>query len=137
MDSASGGMVLRIDGTPSAIVTSLDLSLSNAGEHKLAAFQTTPQRIATGRSNLTGNLGLYFTSSTYWTKYLSEVSQALGLVLMDPAGLTGYAIDIPNVRLSTFPKPNVSENDVVTSLPWQALRDSTLGLVNWKWHKLA
>ena len=137
MDGASAGMILRVDGTPSAIVTSFGANLDNGAEHKTAAFQTVPQRVAVGRSKLSGSLGLYFNASTYWTRYLNETALSIGAVLMDSAGLTGYAIDIPAVKLTSFPKPNVQENDITADLQWQAIRDTVTGLVNWKWHKLA
>jgi len=137
MDGNTTGMTLRVDGTPSAIITTLDLALDNGNDYALAAFQSVPQRIKVGRSNLSGRMGLYLTGSTYWTKYLAETPIALGAVLLDPLGLTGYAIDIPSVKLSGFPKPNVTENDITIDCSFQAIRDATTGLVNWKWHKLA
>jgi hypothetical protein len=136
MDGNAAGMALRIDGAVQAIVTKLDLSLDNTGEQKAAAFQSAPQRIAVGRSRLTGSASLYLTGSTYWTKYLAETAVALGAVLLDPAGAKGYAIDIPNCKITSFPKPDVQENDIQIGVPFQALRDSTTGMINWKWWKL-
>jgi hypothetical protein len=137
MDSAVANCALRIDGTPVAIATSLDINLDNGGDWRLAAFQSAPTGIKVGRSRLSGNLALNFTASTYWTKYLAETAIALGGVLMDPLGATGYAFDIPNVKIASFPKPSITENDSVSNISWQALRDSTLGYANWKIHKLA
>lgn len=137
MDGASAGMTIKIDGALSAIVTNIDLNLSNNSDFRLAAFQSAPIGVKVGRSNLSGSMGLYFQSSAYWTKYVNETAVALGMHLMDSAGATGYSIDIPNVKITAFPKPQMEENDSVQNISFQALPDSTSGLVNWRIWKLA
>jgi hypothetical protein len=128
---------LRIDGTPVAILTGMELGLDNGADPKLGAFQLDPYRIALGVSALSGSLSLMWIDATYWTKYAAETRIALGLKLPgDATCATGYAVDIPSVFLSDLTdEPSASET--IIKIPFLVEPDSTTGLINWKWNKLA
>ena len=125
---------LRVDGTPVAYVTGLDLSLDNGMSSKMGLFQLDPYRIALDASKLTGTLSLMWIDATFWTKYAAETRVALGLKLMDPAGLTGYAVDIPAVALTDL--SDEQSGETILKVPFTVEPDSTTGLINWKWNKL-
>jgi hypothetical protein len=125
---------LRIDGTPIAIITGLEFANDNGMSDKIGLFQTTPYRIAMAESKLTGTLSLMWIDATFWTKYAAETRVALGLKLMDPAGLTGYAVDIPAVALTDL--SDEQSGETVLKVPFIVEPDSTTGLINWKWNKL-
>lgn len=128
--------VLRIDGTPSAIVTALDLTLDNNARTKDSIFRSAPQGIGVGLSNLSGTISLRFNATTHLSSALNETRIALGLVMMDPAGTTGYALDIPRIFLD-IPEDQEAPDDITLRFPFQAEYDSTTALVNWRWNKLA
>lgn len=128
--------VLRIDGTPTALANSLNLNLNNNARPLDSVFRTRPLRIGAGSSNLSGDAVLHLIDSTYWTKYIAETRIALGLYMLDPAGTTGYAIDIPRIMLGDISEQEAEEN-VAISVPLQAEYDSTSGLVNMRISKLA
>jgi hypothetical protein len=127
---------LRVDGTPVAILTGLELNKDNGMDPKLGCFQLDPYRIALGVSKLTGTLSLMWIDGTYWTKYAAETRIALGLKLMDPAGLLGYAVDMPAVFLSDL-TDEPTDNETIIKIPFMVEPDSTTGLIDWKWNKLA
>lgn len=108
-------------GASSAIVTALDLSLKNGLESKAALFQEDAARIGVGRANLTGNASLYFTSADMANKFLNETESSLEFVLTDPAG-NSYTWTIPRLKYTGSSKA-LTENDVIITLPFQALYD--------------
>ena len=61
---------------------------------------------------------------------------ALRFQMMDPLGTSGYAVDIPVVKLA-MPSEDRQENKVFHTYNWQAEKDSVSGLVNMKISKLA
>ena len=136
MDANTATAALKIDGTPVAIVTGLDLNLNNNLAEFWPVFQTTPYKFGKGRSNLTGSMSLYLLADTYWVKYLAETNVALSIQLMNPAGTNGYVIDIPSVEMTSL-RDSATENNVVSNINWQALYNSTLGYVNMKIAKLS
>jgi hypothetical protein len=48
----------------------------------------------------------------------------------------GYAIDIPNCKITSLGQ-DTAENNIVLNVPFQVLPDTTSAYINWKWHKLA
>jgi hypothetical protein len=136
MDANTATAALKIDGTPVAIVTGLDLNLNNNLAEFWPVFQTTPYKFGKGRSNLSGSMSLYLLSDTYWAKYLAETNVALSIQLMNPAGTNGYVIDIPSVEITSL-RDQATENNVVSNINWQALYNSTYSYVNMKIAKLS
>lgn len=129
--------VVSVDGAPTAIVTAVSFNGNNSGEQLNGVFAQTPYRIATGRSNLTGQMSLYLLDYAWFTKYLTETRFALSLKLMDSGGTTGYAIEIPYCAITAEPTEQKTETNVVQNISFQAEPSSTYNLVNWKWYKLA
>jgi len=133
IDTYSG--FLRVDGQVVGVVTSANLSLQNGLEAMYPIFQTDAYRIGIGRSNLSGSISLYLLDDTYFVKYLNEAPLALSLTLLEADGARGYSIDIPKVSITGLSK-NVTENNIVLTIPFQAVVDDASGLVNWRWNRL-
>lgn len=134
IDSFSG--FLRIDGQVCGVVSGCDLSHKNGLEALFPLFQTGAYRMGMGRADLTGTVSVYLLDASYITKYLAETPVSMNIMLMEADLSRGYAIDIPNIKLSA-PSKSVAENNIILNLPFQALPDSVSGLVSWKWNKLA
>jgi len=133
--SYSSSSFLYLDGVPFAIATSLDLSLDNGMEELMGVFQAVANDILMGRSNLSGSITIAYTGSTYLAKALANQHVALRVQMVGPDG-SGYAIDIPNVRLK-MPSEDTSENKVFHTYAWQAEKEtSDTLLVNCKISKL-
>ncbi|HNU27155.1 MAG TPA: phage tail tube protein [Planctomycetota bacterium] len=128
--------VLRMDGVPTAIVSALSLNLVNGARPVDSVFRADPYRIAVGQSNLSGEMSAHLVDTALWTKALAETRVSLGLVLMDPDGATGYAVDIPRIFIDV-PQDQEAEEAITLRIPFQVEYDATTGLVNWKWNKLA
>lgn len=133
IDTFSG--FLRIDGQVCGVVAGGDLSLKNTLEAMFPIFQTSAYRIGMGRADLTGNISTYLLDATYLSKYLTETPIALSIMLMEADLSRGYAIDIPVAKITSQSK-EITENNVILSMPIQALPDSVSGLVNWKISRL-
>jgi hypothetical protein len=77
-----------------------------------------------------------FTDATMMGKAFAGTRLALRMKLLDPLGTSGYAIDIPTVKLA-IPSEDRQENKVFHSYGWQAEKDTATGIVNMKISKLA
>jgi len=129
--------VVSVDGVPVATVTGISFNGNNNGEQLNGVFAQTPYRVATGRSNLSGQMSLYLLDYAWYTKYLAETRFALSLKLMDSAGSTGYAIEVPYSAIISEPTENKTETNVIQNIRFQVEPSSVYSLVNWKIYKLA
>ena len=125
-----------LDGAVVAVVTGLDINLQNGMEDLIGVFQEVAYGILMGRSDLSGSITLAFTDSATMAKAFDGTRVALRFQVMDPLGTSGYAFDIPVVKLA-LPGEDRQENKVFHSYNWQAEKDSVSGLVNMKISKLA
>lgn len=125
-----------IDGAVVAVVTGLDLNLQNGMEDLIGVFMESAYGILMGRSDLSGSMTISFTDSAMLAKAFDGTRVSLRMKMMDQLGTSGYAIDIPVVKLA-MPSEDGQENKVFHTYNWQAEKDSTSGLVNMKISKLA
>jgi hypothetical protein len=119
-DSYTGSLT---EGGASAVVTSVNLSLSNGLESLFACFSEDAHRMGVGRANLTGSLSIFFENSTLANKFLAETESSLRFTLTDLAG-NSCLFTIPRIKYTGATK-NITENNVVFDFPFQALADST------------
>jgi hypothetical protein len=116
---------LQADGTALAIVTGIELSLSNGLEPNYAIFSRDAAAVRWGRSQLTGTLSAFFTDAALLRKFLDDTPVALSFTL--ERGGAQYAFTIPRL-FYTGAETAVQGEDVISlSLPWQASLDATLG----------
>lgn len=118
-DSYTGS--ISEDGTQIAIVSGLSLSLENGLDPKYVLFADEANHIGAGRCNVTGELSAYFADKTLLDKFVGETESSLEVELTDPSGNT-YTITLPRIKFTGESK-NISENDIVQTLPIQALYD--------------
>jgi len=123
MDSFSG--TIKEGGSALGIVTELSLSLENGLEAQYAVGSEKAAAISIGRSNLTGNVTVYFESATLLNKFINETESTLSFVLSD--GTDQYEFTLPRIKYNGG-QPDVGGPGPVTlSLPIQALYDDTEG----------
>ena len=106
-----------------AVVTGIDLTLNNNIEQLFALYNDAPYDIAPGRAQVSGNVSLYFESASLINKYINDTATSLEFTLQDGAG-NSYTFLIPRVKFSGYDKA-ISENQIVITLPFQGLYDST------------
>lgn len=116
---------LRADGTALAIVTGIELSLSNGLEPHYAVFSRDAAAMRWGRSQLTGTLSAFFTDALLLRKFLDDTAVALSFTLK--RGETQYTFTIPRLFYTGAETAVQGEDAVSLSLPWQASLDATLG----------
>ena len=121
-DSFTGS--LKEGGTDIAIVTGLELNLDNGLEAKFAVMQSAARSVLDKRSNLTGTLSVYFVDETMIEKFIDETESDLELKLTDLDG-SSYRIIIPRLKYGGADLPVSGEGEIIQSMPFQALLDST------------
>lgn len=120
-DSYTGS--LKEGGVTIAVVTGIDLNLNNNIEQLFTLFNDATYQIAPGRAQVSGNVSLYFESTALINKYISSTETSLEFALQDGKG-NSYTFLIPRVKFSGYDK-SISENQIVITLPFQGLYDST------------
>jgi hypothetical protein len=110
-------------GSAIATVTQIDLNWTNGLETAYVIGTDTTIQPSDSKSNLTGTLTAFFTSSALYDKFLNETSSEIVFTLTDPAG-NDLQFDIPNVKYNAG-NPDVSgEGRVTVALEFQALYNS-------------
>lgn len=122
-DSYTGS--LKEGGATIAVVTGIDLTLNNNIEQLFTLFNDATHQIAPGRAQVSGNVSLYFESTSLINKYINDTPTSLEFTLHDGAG-NSYTFLVPRVKFSGYDKA-ISENQIVITLPFQGLYDSTEG----------
>lgn len=122
-DSYTG--VIKEGGTTIAVVTGLDLSINNNVEQLFTLYNDATYSIAPGRANVSGSVSLYFENTALVNKYLNDTNTSIEFTLSDAAG-NSYTFKIPKVKYTGYDK-SVSENQIVVTLPFIGLYDSTEG----------
>lgn len=122
--------VIYIDGTASsACIRSLNLTTTNNNRNTQCLGSLFPSNINMGTLGVTGTAELYFSDYTLLDKFLAGTAISLSYSFSDADG-NWMVIDMPNVKFNTGTLSGISKNsDVMTSLSFTALYDSTAGYV--------
>lgn len=124
-------MQLMVDNAKVGTITALSFTGTNNLEQLMPIGQIYPYFMGQGTSSLSGSLTVFMEDSSYWTKYMNETAVGISIQLMDPdngtpttqaAGL-GYAIDIPNVKLTGL-SSSTSQTNIALTLNWQAIENA-------------
>lgn len=111
-------------GTTIAVVTQLELSLSNGLEPLFVIGSSSAVGMSIGRTNVTGTLTAYFENMTLLNKFVNETSSNLEFTLEAGDGST-LEFSLPNIKYNGG-QPDVSGDGPITlSMPFQALYDGT------------
>lgn len=123
-DTFSG--VIKEGGTEIAVVTSLDINLSNNLTPAEVLGSNKPADVLAGRSNVTGTLSAYFKDAAMMTKFINEVESSLEFSLVPPGGdglSKSYNFLLPRIKYSGSANPVSNEGPIVLNMPFQALLD--------------
>tara|TARA_R110002049_G_scaffold268279_1_gene444777 strand:+ start:434 stop:1351 length:918 start_codon:yes stop_codon:yes gene_type:complete len=124
IDSFTG--TVEEGGSTNGVVTEITLALQNGLSAKPVAFSKTTLQHSIGRSNVTGQVTVYFENATLLEKFINETSSSLEFTLNDAAG-NEYTILLPKIKY-TGALLNVSgEGPITLPMPFQALYDATEG----------
>jgi len=123
-DSFSGS--LMEGGTVIGTVTEVQLKLENGLEPRYVVGDKRTAQPSSKRSNLSGNLTVYFENSTMLEKFINETESSVELELVDAAN-NKYTIYLPRIKY-TGGQPDVKgEGPITLSMPFQALMLATAG----------
>ena len=123
MDSFSGAVL--VDAVENGVVTELTTTLENGIEARFVVGSAETIRPSIGRSNMSGQLSVYFEDSDMIDRFLDETETAISYVLGD--GTQGYRITYPRVKF-TGGQPDVKGAGPITlTMPFQALYSTSAG----------
>ena len=121
-DSFSG--TITENGSPIAIVTQIELTLTNNIEAQFVIGSAAVADKSLGKSNCSGTLTAYFDDVTLLNKFVQETSSSLEFTLVAQDG-SELRFELPNIKYNGG-QPDVSGDGPVTiALPFQALYDAT------------
>lgn len=116
---------VRENGAVISIVTEGSITLENGLAPRFVLMSDKMNEPMIGRSNLTGSITAYFENATLLDKFLAETASSLEFVV--EVGGWRYSFFMPNVKYNGG-QPDVSEqSDIMLSMPFQALYDTTHG----------
>jgi hypothetical protein len=124
-DSFTGSLSINSGATTEAdaIVSGVNIQISNALSRKFAIMSQNAAAVGEGRVNVSGSVNAFFTTSApLAVLYAAETEITMSIRLIDLDG-NAYVFDIPRLKF-TKDSRSISENDVTESLDFQALIDT-------------
>ena len=129
--SVNGALV--VNGTPVAIVTSLDFKIERGLEGATVVGSNTSADMFTGKIKVTGNFSAYFQDATFRNLFDQETVTSLVVALTTNSGKTGDFVTfaIPKIKLGSANQSD-AEMGIVAQHSFTALLNdvTTAGLVN-------
>ena len=109
-------------------ITAFDLNVNNNLRGQQAIGTLGYVGIGNGVCAVTGSISMYFADGTYYDKFLAASASSLSLRVQNGAGGEGYVLTLPNIKYTdgSYPTPGINQ-DIMVTLPFQALRDTTTG----------
>ena len=123
-DSFSG--YLKEGGVTNALVTGIDLTLSNNLSMLQVIGTNKAVGLVDGRATITGTMTAYFANSTLLDKFINETESVLEFQLADASSNT-LTFTLPRIKYSGGDVPVNDEGPVTINMPFQALLDSVTG----------
>lgn len=120
---------IRAGGSPLAgtFIRSLNLSLNANLRASPAIGNLAPVKIGLGRFVVTGTMELYLEDNTFLDLYKAGTASSLDFKLEDNAG-NAQIVTLPRIKFSGEESQSPgNDQDVIQSLPFQAILDPTLG----------
>jgi hypothetical protein len=111
-------------GSPTAIVTGLDISFSNNLAESLVLFSRNRVGISAGNITVTGTLTAQFLDVVLFNKFINSTSSSLSFTLIDPLGKT-HVYAIPKIIYTSADITVSSAAELTLSLAFHAQYDST------------
>lgn len=117
---------LREGDAAIAVVTGLQLSISNGIEPAFVIGSDTAAALTAGRINVSGTLSAYFRNMDLLQKFVNEAESSLSFTLGD-GDSASYVFTLPRIKYSGGDNPVDGEGPVMLSMPFQALYDEATG----------
>lgn len=122
-DSFSG--TISEGGSPIAIVSSLDFSITNSLAPTFVVGDNTTPQLEFGRAVVEGTVVAYYEDEALINKFLNETESSLQVVLDDPASGSTYTFDFPAIKYNGADVPVANPQSRLITLPFVALYDSS------------
>ena len=116
---------LKVNNSPIAVVTGIELTLNNGIEPQYAIFDRSACAVSWGRSTLSGTLSAFYTDGSLVDDFINDTRISLEFTL--ERGEYGYTFLIPNITLTGADAPAESEGPITLNIPWSAALDATAG----------
>lgn len=118
---AAVGGSLSAAGAPSALITGLDINITNNLSSQGVVGSNVVPEIFYGRMVITGNLSAFFQDATILDYFLNETEVALQAQLDDANGTDFLRFMMPRIKLMGAQKQIGAEGGVILQSPFQAL----------------
>lgn len=113
-------------GAEIAVATSLEFTIDNGVRPAFVIGQQTPLNLEYGRGRVTGRLTAYYKDAVLITRFLNETEGVLVVNIVDPDG-NDMEFRFPRIKYNGATVPVANEQGRVITIPFVALRDSSLG----------
>lgn len=120
--------VLQEAGAALGIATEVTFNIENGLQPRFAIGSAAAVGQATlGRSNISGNITVFFQNATILEKFWSGTESSLSVQLVDSAAKS-YTFLFPRIKLNGGQPDTTGQNgEIVLSVPFQALYDTVTG----------
>lgn len=117
---------LTIDGA-SALVTSIDLSVTNSIKMINTIGSPAATASTNGSKSITGTLTVLLENATLYNKFIANTNAALAFTISD--GTNTYTFSIPKCAITKANASADSADERILSIDFEGLRDETLGAI--------
>lgn len=124
LDTMSGE--LKEGGTRVALITGIDLTVSNGIDPKFVVGSAVAEVFAPGRSNVSGKVSAFFQNAAMIGKFIQETPSSLEITLGD-GGPGSYKLLLPRIKYSGSDNPTTGDGVIMMDMPFQAVLDPTTG----------
>ncbi len=121
-DSFTGS--LKEGNADIGIVTEITLTLENGLEARPVLFSKYTLEPSIQRSNLTGQITVYFEDATMLEKFLNETASSLDFTITDLNG-NSYRFLLPNISYTGGQPDTTGQGSISLAMPFQAVYDPT------------
>lgn len=121
--SASSCLIIE-NGVPRTDIKSLTFSYGNSLREQSTVCSLEPVGVGNGNITCEVSLDMYYSSSSVYTRFLSNTNTELCFSTVDGSG-NGYIISLPNMNIKSFDAPAGGENqDLMAKVMFEGLRDA-------------
>jgi hypothetical protein len=126
LDAFSGS--LYEGGVAVALITGIDLNISNNANPNFVVGSPFASNITLGRSDVTGDITAYFQDMEMLNKFINETESSLEVYLgTGTSGYNSYRIYLPRIKYGSGDNTVSGEGPIEMKISFQALLDSNLG----------
>lgn len=120
MDSFTG--TVTEGGSANGVITELGLKIENGLNQRFVVGSRDSLRPQIGRSVVTGNLSVFFETSTLLDKFLADTASSLVFTLQ--SGAKSYSFNLPNLKYTSGQAEVQGEGAIMVPMSFQAVYSS-------------